>query len=133
MNYLNERIVFGFSGQDVTPHNAGMYVYKIFRKKQTSGADLLFVGNFYYNGTDNEITFDVTDIIASDGFVVKAEDFELNNTIQNKIVNKYTVEITWAEDDIITSNEHWVAKVYKYPNKNLDNYTVFFTPDYIGY
>lgn len=132
MNTLDDRIIFFYSGQDVTGHAAGMYPYYVRRYRQgTSGTDVIFAGNFFYNGSDTSITFDVTDIIASDGYVAREDDFEGVYTTPNKIVNRYYMQIVWSTEDYhdtISSPTQWVAKVYGYKNKNLQQHFTFFEP-----
>lgn len=131
MNTLDERIIFYFSGQNVTGHTAGMYPYYLQRFLPNGMAtEVIFIGNFYYNGSDTSITFDLTDIIASDGFVIKEDDFESVYSMNNKICNKYFLSIVWSDEVIVTSSNRWVAKVYSYHNKNLSSYKgyTFFEP-----
>ena len=129
MNTLDKRIIFFYSGQNVTGHAAGMYPYYVRRYRQgTSGTDVIFAGNFFYNGSDTSITFDVTDIIASDGYVAREDDFQGVYTTPNKIVNRYYMKIVWDDDDVVNSSTQWVAKVYGYKNKNLQQYFTFFEP-----
>ena len=128
MNTLDNRIIFFYSGQDVTGHAAGMYPYYVRRYRQgTSGTDVIFAGNFFYNGSDTSITFDVTDIIASDGYVAREDDFKGVYTTPNNIVNRYYMQIVW-DNETISSSTQWVAKVYGYKNKNLQQYFTFFQP-----
>lgn len=128
MTNLNDRIVFTFTGQGVTSLAAGMHTYKLWR---TYPNELVFAGNLYYNGTDTSISLDVSDIIASDGSVVKEDDFNTSNIAKNKIVDAYFIEIINEEDleHPLTSPVQWVAKVYDYENKQLNSYLVFFNPD----
>ena len=121
MNTLNDRIIFSFSEQDVTGHTAGMYVYSLKR-----GSDIVFTGNFYYNGTDTSVDFDMTDIIMSDGSVIKEDDFLNVQSSHTKLANRYHVSITWGVGSTSTSMAYWVAKVYKYPNRELGGDACFF-------
>lgn len=129
MTTLDNRIIFYFSGQDVTGHAAGMYPYYLRRYNQIL-PETIFVGNFYYDGSATSLTIDVTDIIASDGYVPKEDDFEGVYSTQNKIVSRYYVRVMWdaEESDYVDSATQWVAKVYSYSNKNLEQYNTFFQP-----
>lgn len=128
MTTLDRRIIFYFSGQDVTGHAAGMYPYYLKRFLATGGtSETIFVGNFYYNGVDTSVTFDVTDIISSDGFIVKEDDFQSVYSMNNKICNKYYLQVVWDAEtqDWLSSGNQWVAKVSSYHNKNLNSYFAF--------
>lgn len=136
MKTLDERIKFVFENEAEQAHPAGMYVYKLHRA--ASPDQTMFVGNFYYNGTDDEITFDMTEIIQSDGFTIKEDAFNIDDIVlqpyllNNKIVNKYYVDIVWDEEqeEIESSTLEYVAKVYTYKNKKLDINSPFFIPGY---
>ena len=129
---LDDRIIVSFSGQDVEGHNAGMYVYYVFRNNQTtSGSTRIFAGNFYYNGSDSAITFDITDIIRSDGYVITEDKFKTTSTFYNKIVDRYFITVEWGNGDYINSNAQLIAKTYSYNNKKLWNdANNYITPSY---
>ena len=84
MTTLDRRIIFYFSG--VTGHAAGMYPYLLYRYTSTGTTDLVFAGNFYYNGSDTSIKFDLTDVIASDGFIIREDDFQDIYTMNSKLL-----------------------------------------------
>lgn len=130
MKNLDDRIVFTLT-DNVTGHSSGMYQYQLRRLPFYGGTnELIFTGNFYYNGVDSAVTLDVTDIIASDGFVIREDDFNNTQSIASNIVNKYGVVIFWGSS-VSLSNYPWIAKVYPYRNKTLsphDN-SIFFQPD----
>lgn len=123
MTTLDRRIIFYFSG--VTGHAAGMYPYLLYRYTSTGTTDLVFAGNFYYNGSDTSIKFDLTDVIASDGFVIREDDFQDIYTMNSKLFNKYKLEVLWSNNDTLTSADNWVAKVYSYKNKNIAPYKYY--------
>ena len=126
MTTLDRRIIFYFSGQNVTGHAAGMYPYYLRRYPVTGiTPEIIFAGNFYYNGSDTSITFDMTEVIASDGFVIREDDFEGVYTMNNKLANKYKLEILWSSNDTVSSVDNWVAKVYSYKNKNIVPYKYY--------
>ena len=137
MKYLDERIIFTFSGQTLQTHPTGTYTYYLKRYVGSGNTtENVFAGSFYYNGTDTEINLDVTDIIASDGSVIKEDDFPTayqttwqRKSIQNKLVNKYCITIDWGNSSYTTSSNLWVAKVYRYPNKHMGEYRCFFEPN----
>lgn len=136
MKTLDERIKFVFDNEAEQAHPAGMYVYRL--KRVGYPDNTIFVGNFYYNGTDDTITFDMTELIQSDGFSIKEDAFNIDDIelqpylLNNKIVNRYYIEIIWDEDDeeIEDSTPEYIAKVYTYKNKKLDINTPFFVPGY---
>lgn len=120
MDTLDRRIIFFFSGSAVTGHSTGMYRYYL-RRHNTSGTpENIFVGNFYYNGSDTSITLDMTDIIKSDGFVAKEDDFEGVYSMNTNLMSQYSLQIVWDTNDISTSSAQWVGKFYRYQNKNLN-------------
>lgn len=136
MKYLDERIIFTISGQTLTANTSGMYAYYLKRYITSATTENVFVGNFYYNGVDTAITFDLTDIISSDGFIVNEDDFPITyvtdlqrKTVKNKIVNKYFIRIDWGNNTYINSSDEWVAKIYRYNNKSMGEYRCFFEPN----
>lgn len=126
MTTLDRRIIFYFSGQSVTGHSAGMYPYLLYRyASDETTSEVIFAGNFYYNGTDTSITFDVTDIVASDGWTVRQDDFQGVYTTNTKLMSKYFLIVSWGTGDSVTSFPEWVAKIHSYKNKNIAPYKNF--------
>lgn len=130
MNTLNDRIIFYFNSQ-VSGHTEGVYTYYLRRNNVSDTPETIFAGNFYYNGSDTAITFDMTDIIKSDGFVINEDDFEGVYTNNTKLFNQYSLQIVWSTNDIVTSTAQWVGKFYSYKNKNLNpfNSWIIANPD----
>lgn len=133
MTTLDKQIIFYFTGQDVTGHDAGMYPYFLIKQNSGGTSQIIFAGNFYYDGASVSLTFDVTDILANDNSVFSADDFEGADSVNNNLVNKYMLQITWANDDIMTSIWQWVAKVHSYTNRNETISNIFFNPDASSY
>lgn len=130
MRTLNNRITCYFSSVPV--HSEGMYPYSIKRMVTSATTEDIFVGNFYYNGTDTRLTFDITDIVASDGFVIREDEFQSVYSMKNHLADKYHVVINWGTNDTSSSQAIWVAKVSGYNNKTLsENQSTFtfFDPD----
>lgn len=130
MNTLNNRIAFEISYLPITSHTAGMHTYILRRVNKGLITTNIFTGNFYYNGIDSAITLDVTDIIASDGFVIKEDDLmnQSGTTIINRLANEYNFRINWSDGGYNLVAGKWVAKVYDYNNKVLDSGYVWFMP-----
>ena len=134
MKTLDDRIILELSA-DPEEYGAGVYPYFVYRIPE---GNLIFAGNFYYNGVDEDITFDITDIVASDGFVIRENDFNIQDvyeetyahTIGNKLLNRYYIKVQWDEDTQDTSYAEFVAKVYSYRNKNLGALPFFDTNAY---
>lgn len=130
MTTLDKRIIFYFYGNSVTGHSAGMYPYLLYRYAADEiTRELIFAGNFYYNGTDTSITFDVTDIVASDGWTVREDDFMGVYTTNTKLMSKYVLIVSWGVGDTITSFPEWVAKIHSYNNKDIAPYKNYVTYD----
>ncbi len=123
MQTLDRTCIFYFSGSQVTGHTAGMYPYYLRRYLPTGDtSEVIFVGNFYYDGSATSVTIDVTSIIQSDGWTAKADDFKGVYTMNNRLINKYTMQVMWGIGDVITGFAYWVAKVHNYRNKNIAPY-----------
>lgn len=136
MKLLNDRITFTFD--NITGYSAGTYKYYLKRIVDNTSVTV-FAGNFFYNGTDGQITFDVTDIVNSDTTIIKEDDFPVydsdvwTKTIRNRIVDCYYLQIVWdaEQSEYMSSPNQWVSKVYSYRNKNISPYLnlTFFEPD----
>lgn len=130
---LDRRVTAYFPS--ITVHSEGMYPYTIKRRITSGTTEDIFVGNFYYNGSDTRLTFDITDIVASDGFVITEDSIGGIHCMKNHLADKYTVVITWGANDTSSSiTPQWVAKVSTYHNKDLivNMSATFFDPDGIG-
>ena len=131
MKTLDERIQFVYDNLAEQEYSEGIYQYQLKRNNT-----IIFVGNFYYNGQDDAITFDMTEIIQSDGYSVKEDDFVLDDftspyTKSNKLLDNYYMEVVWDPNESPeTSPLERVAKIYRYPNKNLDPSFPYFVPGY---
>lgn len=131
MNNLDERVIFAITS--ISGRTEGIYQYTVSRYISGNTKEIIFVGNFYYNGSDSILRFDITDIITSDGFVIKEDDFEGEYCLNNKLANKYIVTAIWGTDDTSVSTARWIAKVSSYKNKTLTEHSnVFFNPDEYG-
>ena len=123
MDTLDRRIIFYFSGNQVTGHTAGTYHYYLYRYNLSGSTETMFVGNFFYDGSATSVTFDVTDIIKSDGFVINADDFSGVYTMNTKLISKYSLLIVWAANDTKQSSAQWTGKFYSYKNEDINPFT----------
>ena len=127
MNTLDGRIIFGLADASLSAHSQGMHVY-ILRRSEGGSNTNIFVGNFYFGG-GSAVTFDCTDVIASDGVVLIEDDFNVSgSSIESKIANKYSVQVRWTDGGANVTSTVWVAKVHDYGNGALDDGSCFFNP-----
>lgn len=129
MNTLDSRLIFYFSGSQVTGHTVGTYPYYLYRYNLSGTTDTIFVGNFFYDGSATSVTFDMTDIIRSDGFVIKDDDFEDVYTMSNKLINKYQLKVYWSAHVSVSTSARWIGKFYSYPNKDIAPYSNWIISD----
>ena len=125
MTYLDERIEFTFLISGTTP-NSGMCKYELCHYDTANPSQpekVLFVGNFYYNGSDRRVTLDVTDIVRSLK-MNPSKDFFIGNgyteTQDITLIERFEVKAYFSTG---TLNTGWklVSMVYRYPNYRNTN------------
>lgn len=142
MNYLDKRITASitYTAQDIAEIPTGVYTYYL--KRVDSANETVFVGNFYWNG-ESTYTFDITDVISNDCWVVSEDDLSDGIDTDINLISTYRVQtaMNTADDEtphVWYSNSVTVAKVYPYPNldKNFitnPNNTFFELGSYSAY
>lgn len=119
MKYLNDRITFTISG--ISGKAAGTYRYDVYRDNT-----VMFRGNFYYNGTDSSYTFDISDIVRTDGWspdVDVLKNIRTETLIPNRLQNKYKIRVYWTSSTTTDSSSEDVNKVWYKPNTSAEYYT----------
>ena len=113
MKFLNNRLKFTL--QNIGSHSAGTYMYQVLR-----GTTVIFVGNFFYNGTDVTYTFDVSDIIRSDVKVLSQQDILVSSQtiIPAGLQQTYQVRVYWTSSSTQYTNVETVNLVWVKPNEN---------------
>ena len=125
MIFLDERITFGFTLTGTLP-TAGVYKYEMYQYKDVAptGETLVFVGNFYYDGTSS-VKLDMTDIIRSTKVVVPNSIFTDSNThyhYNTDLINRFKVKIYFSNSNIKDSGWKEVAKVYRIPTYTTSDF-----------
>lgn len=112
-----------FSVQLPTGTPAGMYTYSLYRYDDNEADDILvFVGNFYYDGSNRYVTLEVGDILRNQKYF---PDLDTDvNTQSCKLVQQFCIKVN-VGGNIYPSSYYRIAMVYQYPHKlsytNADN------------
>lgn len=127
MKFLDDRIVFNFSISGTLP-SAGVYKYELYKyNAPTSGETLVFVGNFYYNGTASQ-SIDATDVIRSTKSLPSVDIFmnsAINNAVNVDLINRFRVKLYFPGRTMVSSWED-ICKVYRIPTYKTTDFTTDF-------
>lgn len=118
MIFLDDRIIFSFSLTGTLPA-AGVYKYEMYQyyAPTITGETMVFMGNFYYDGTAS-VKLDMTDIIRSTKSVLPNSIFTDSSNhyaVNTDLINRFKVKIRFSGSDIRDSGWKDVAKVYRMP------------------
>ena len=94
---------------------AGMYRYNVYRNYSdlSANGELVFCGNFYYNGTSAIVGFNVIDIARS---LKYTSNIEAEVNCQPAKLVQYFRIIAYFGQTSVTSSWYPIAMVYQYPN-----------------
>lgn len=113
MKVLNDRIELTVN---TSGHTSDVYRYDIIRDGTT-----VFSGTFFLPASTNSYTFDITDIVRSDGWNPKVLKIDYSQTTANRLQNVYTVKVYWSSASTTTSTAETVDMVWTKPNADYTN------------
>lgn len=135
MNYLHDnQINLSVTYPDRTALPKGLYTYRVRERNAQDRTDedcrVVFVGNFYADGSERYHIFNIADIVRND-VEVFATDTTYSGANNVRLVTTYWLEVNTGSA-WVASDDVQVAHIYRYPNFNaagqeyLNPISVFF-------